>query len=203
MARSTQVDSSRPAQPLAMGTSLNRARAFQAGRFVVVGALNTLVDYLLFIGLTKTFHLPLSWVWVAKLVSGTVAISLSFFLNRNWVFRAKGRARAQAVRFVATTVFAVYAIQTPLTQLFADSFTLPGRTLYELLHAAGLPRHLPSIVTEPLAIKTAAFALATVVSMVFNFVVYRRWVFRARDLDSDSAPAPDTAPGPPVRPPLV
>jgi putative flippase GtrA len=184
MARSTQAETSgraQPPSPRRLGVSRNRASTFQAGRFAVVGALNTLVDYVLFIGLTKTFHLSLSWVWVAKLVSGTVAISLSFFLNRNWVFRAQGRARAQAVRFVATTVFAVYAIQTPLTQLFADTFTWPGRTFYDLLHTTGLPRHLPSIVTEPLAIKTAAFALATVVSMVFNFVVYRRWVFRARD----------------------
>jgi putative flippase GtrA len=135
----------------------------------------------LFIGLTKTFHLALSSVWVAKVASGTVAISLSFFLNRNWVFRAKGSARAQAVRFSATTVFAVYAIQTPLTQVFADTLTWPGRTLYDLLHGLGVAQHVPSVVTEPLAIKTAAFLLATAVSMVFNFVVYRRWVFRARD----------------------
>lgn len=158
-----------------------RASRFQVGRFVVVGVLNTLVDYVLFIGLTKTLHLALSWVWVAKLVSGTVAISLSFVLNRNWVFRARGRARAQAVRFVATSVFAVYAIQTPLTQLFANTFSWPGRTLYDALHGLGVPRHLPSVVTEPLAIKTAAFVLATAVSMVFNFVVYRNWVFRTRD----------------------
>jgi putative flippase GtrA len=184
MTCNTQAETSgraQPPSPRRLAVYRNRASTFQAGRFAVVGALNTLVDYVLFIGLTKTFHLPLSWVWVAKLASGTVAISLSFLLNRNWVFRAQGRARAQAVRFVATTVFAVYAIQTPLTQLFADTFTWPGRTFYDLLRSAGLPQHVPSIVTEPLAIKTAAFALATVVSMVFNFIVYRRWVFRARD----------------------
>jgi putative flippase GtrA len=180
----TQTDASGHAHPASRprpGVARNRASRLQVGRFVAVGALNTLVDYVLFIGLTKTLHLALSWVWVAKLVSGTVAITLSFVLNRHWVFRAKGRARPQAVRFVATTVFAVYAIQTPLTQLFANTFTWPGRTLYDLLHGLGFPQHLPSVFTEPLAIKTAAFLLATVVSMVFNFVVYRRWVFRTKD----------------------
>jgi putative flippase GtrA len=180
----TRTDAPRLAQQASRprpGVSLSRASRLQVGRFVAVGALNTVVDYVLFIGLTKTLHLALPWVWVAKLLSGTVAISLSFVLNRNWVFRAQGRAQAQAVRFVAASVFAVYAIQTPLTQLFANTFTWPGRTLYDVLHGLGMPRHLPSVITEPLAIKTAAFLLATAVSMVFNFVVYRRWVFRTRD----------------------
>src|SRR5262249_33393235 len=54
-------------------------RTHQARRFVAVGILNTGVDYTLFIGLTKVFSIPLHLVWTAKLVSGTVALSISFF----------------------------------------------------------------------------------------------------------------------------
>jgi putative flippase GtrA len=115
---------------------------------------------------------------VAKLASGTVAISISFYLNRRWVFQATGAGKAQAVKFVATTIIGVYAIQTPLTQLFASSYTDPGTGLYRLFKAIGLADDLPSVVTRPLAIKTAAFALATAVSMSFNFLLYRYWVFR-------------------------
>ena len=154
------------------------ASALQVRRFVVVGVLNTSVDYVLFVALTKVLRLPLDWVWVAKLASGTVAISISFYLNRRWVFQAAGAAKPQAVKFVATTILGVYAIQTPLTQLFASSYTDPGRGLYRVLKAIGLADDFPSVVTKPLAIKTAAFALATVVSMTFNFLVYRYWVFR-------------------------
>lgn len=154
------------------------ASALQVRRFVVVGVLNTLVDYVLFVVLTKVLRLPLDWVWVAKLASGSVAISISFYLNRRWVFQATGAAKAQAVRFVATTILGVYAIQTPLTQLFASSYTDPGRGLYRVLKALGIPDDFPSVVTKPLAIKTAAFALATLASMTFNFLLYRYWVFR-------------------------
>jgi putative flippase GtrA len=163
----------------AVSVSRGWASTLQVRRFVAVGVLNTLVDYVLFIALTKALHLSLSWVWVAKLVSGTVAISLSFYLNRTWVFRTNGAAKAQAARFVATTVFAVYAIQTPLTQIFSDTYTWIGRASYDVLRDTGIPGHFPGVLTEPLAIKTTAFVMATAVSMTFNFIVYRSWVFRS------------------------
>jgi len=59
------------------------ASALQIRRFVAVGVLNTFVDYVLFVTLTKVLRLPLDWVWVAKLASGTVAISISFYLMGN------------------------------------------------------------------------------------------------------------------------
>ena len=36
----------------------------------------------------------------------------------------------------------------------------------------------PGILTEAAAIKTAAFGLATIASMGWNFILYRTWVFR-------------------------
>ena len=143
---------------------------------MAVGVVNTSVDYVLFVGLTKVLRLPLDWVWVAKLISGTVAISISFYLNRRWVFRVTGARTSQAARFVATTVLGVYAIQTPLTQLFTNSVPGLGKALYDVLKDAGLSG---SVLTELLAIKTVAFALATCVSMTFNFLLYRFWVFRS------------------------
>jgi putative flippase GtrA len=150
----------------------------QARRFVVVGGLNTLVDYVLFVGLTKLLHLPLDSVWVAKLISGTVAISISFLLNRRWVFGRSGAAvHHQAARFLAATAIGVYCIQAPLTQLLAGVYQRPGRVLYSVLRDIGLAQAFPSVLTEPLATKTAAFVLATCCSMTFNFLAYRYWVF--------------------------
>lgn len=146
-------------------------------RFAAVGVLNTAVDYGIFITLTKLLRLPLGWVWIAKLVSGSVAIALSFYLNRRWVFRSVGGGHTQAVRFLATTLVGVIGIQTSFTQLFASRYTSPGRSLFDVLKDLGLHGDLPSVVTEPLAIKTAAFVIATAASMTFNFVLYRYWVF--------------------------
>jgi putative flippase GtrA len=163
-------------------TALHRhtwVKTLQARRFAIVGAVNTLVDYVLFVGLTKILHLPLDLVWVAKLMSGTVAISISFALNRSWVFGATSHgAMRQATKFVGATAIGVYGVQTPLTQLFASVFQAPGRALYAVLRDVGLAQAFPSLLTQALATKTAAFALATCVSMAFNFLAYRYWVFR-------------------------
>ena len=159
-------------------------RTLRARRFVAVGALNTSVDYVLFVALTKILHLPLDWVWVAKVMSGTVAISISFFLNRHWVFGASGgKAKHQAARFVAATAIGVYGIQTPLTQLFAGVYQAPGRALFSILRDTHLTHIAPSVLTEAFATKTAAFALATVFSMAFNFLAYRFWVFPKQSRD--------------------
>ena len=155
--------------------------ALQVSRFAVVGVANTLVDYVIFVGITKVFHLALDSVWIAKVISGTVAMTLSFFLNRRWVFGARGHAPVhhQAARFFAATAVGVYGIGVPVTQLFARVYQGPGRWLHDVLRHIGLAGAAPSIFTEAFATKTAAFAIATFCSMIFNFLAYRFWVFRA------------------------
>jgi putative flippase GtrA len=149
----------------------------QAGRFALVGIANTLLDYVLFIGLTKVFSIPLNWVWVAKAISGAIAIVNSFYLNRAWVFQNRGTVAWQAPKFVIATLIGVYAIQTPITQLFTSVIAEPGERFYETLHALGVTQVAPSVITEPLTVKTAAFVLATAASMTWNFWAYRLWVF--------------------------
>jgi putative flippase GtrA len=39
--------------------------------------------------------------------------------------------------------------------------------------------HLGLPVTESFTIKTVAFALATLVSLTWNFLIYKFWVFRS------------------------
>lgn len=156
------------------------ARTLQFRRFAVVGVANTSIDYVLFVGLTRILHLPLDLVWIAKVISGTVAISVSFYLNRTWVFQSAAGSFSQAARFLAATVVAVYGIQTPLTHVFASPYPDIGEALYAAFVKTGLPQAFPTVLTEALAIKTAAFAIATSVSMTVNFLLYRFWVFRQR-----------------------
>jgi putative flippase GtrA len=145
--------------------------------FAVVGVWNTLLDYVLFIGFTKLFAIPLAWVWVAKAASGAVAIANSFVLNRMWVFRGSGSIVREGAAFLAATIIGVYAIQTPLTQVFSSVFPGLGKLAFDAADAVGLADALPTVVTEAFAVKTTAFALATVASMTWNFFAYRYWVF--------------------------
>jgi putative flippase GtrA len=151
----------------------------QVGRFGIVGLANTLLDFVLFQALTRIFGLPLSQVWIAKAISGSVALAFSFALNRSWVFRAvggRGRMAGQAARFVVVTVIGVFVIQTVLTQFFASVVPQPGELVYRLVEALGLD----AVLSEAFVIKTVAFGLATVASMTWNFVTYKWWVFGPR-----------------------
>jgi putative flippase GtrA len=141
--------------------------------------VNTLTDYVVFMLLTRIFSVPLPRVWIAKLVSGGLAMAVSFMLNRGWVFSSRdARRTGQVARFLVTTISASWGIQLGLTQFFSSVWPLPGRVLFATLSELGAPQVAPGIITEPASIKTAAFGLATLASMAWNFVLYRTWVFR-------------------------
>ena len=141
--------------------------------------VNTLTDYVVFMLLTKIFSVPLERVWIAKLVSGGLAMAVSFLLNRVWVF-ASGDARrsGQVGRFLITTISASWGIQLGLTQFLSSVWAIPGLVGFAVLSRLGLTAMAPGVLTEAAAIKTAAFCLATIASAAWNFVLYRIWVFR-------------------------
>jgi putative flippase GtrA len=155
----------------------------QVARFGLVGIMNTAIDYTLFISLTWLFSIPLDRVWMAKLVSGSVAMINSFFFNRNWVFRRSGnrqQATQQLARFLLSTLVAVFVIQLGLTQLFTSELPQLGHFVYTILEALGLAGlDLPvGAVTEEFTIKTVAFGLATIGSLTWNFLLYKLWAFK-------------------------
>jgi putative flippase GtrA len=142
-------------------------------RFGIVGVVNTVVDYVVFIGLTIAFAIPLSEVWIAKYPSSVVAMAVSFGLNRSWVFRAReGRLATQLLRFASTTLVGVFVIQNLLTQFFASNFPFFGKAVWRGLDAMGIA------LDESFVIKTVAFALATIASLTWNFLTYKFWAFR-------------------------
>jgi putative flippase GtrA len=137
----------------------------QIRRFDASGVVNALTDYVVFMLLTKIFSVPLERVWVAKLVSGGLAMAVSFLLNRGWVFASRdARHSTQVGRFLVTTISASWGIQLGLTQFFSSIWPTPGLAAFTALRRLGLPAMAPGIVTLPAAIKTVAFGLATMAS---------------------------------------
>lgn len=153
----------------------------QVARFGLVGVLNTLLDYVLFIALTIAFGLPLSRVWIAKYTSSAIAMAVSFTLNRRFVFRSRQDAvGGQALRFVIATLIGVFVIQNLLTQFFASVFQYPGTGVHSLLEDVGLAP------PEKFTIETVAFALGTVASLTWNFLAYKYWAFRPAKPDREA-----------------
>lgn len=128
-------------------------------RFVIVGVANTLIDFGVLFTLTEVgVHFIL-----ANMIATFVALTFSFFVNRSFTFEATGNTAPQAIKFVAVTLFGLWALQPVVL--------LAGVWLLE----ASLGERVALLVSK---------VAATIVSMVFNYVMYDRFVFRNRGTDT-------------------
>jgi putative flippase GtrA len=132
-----------------------RAQLSLLSRFASVGVVNTLVDFGLFLLLVG---LGLHTV-PANLLSTTAGMAVSFAGNRRFVFGATGNRRRELALFVVVCGAGVWLVQ-------------PGVILgLSAVMSAGT--NLSAFVIAPLS-----KAAAIVVAAIWNFVLYRRLVFR-------------------------
>lgn len=119
-------------------------------RYVIVGGINTGVDFLTFLLLHTLFAVNLG---VSQAAGYCAGILNSFLLNKFWTFENKTSPRkttSQAVKFVAVNVatlgISVYGLQV-----------LAGNWGLHILAAKGM---------------------ITLLTMVLNYLGYKLWVFR-------------------------
>jgi putative flippase GtrA len=122
-------------------------------RFILVGIANTAIDFIVLLCLTAG-GLPLV---LSNILSTSVALTFSFFANRTFTFGSTGKKRSQAVRFLLVTLVGLWVLQ-PIVLVLAVP-VLEGMLSREA-----------SIVVAKL--------IATVVSMVWNYLLYDSLVFR-------------------------
>jgi putative flippase GtrA len=119
----------------------------QFTKFAVVGTINFATHLSVYLLLTRPFHLPIA---VANPLAFTVAVSVSFLLNRRWTFRVTtGDHRAQYVKFFGVSLAGLGINQA---------------ILLSLVHGFGFH-------------DIFAFVLAVGVVMFWNFFVNRHWTF--------------------------
>lgn len=79
-------------------------------RFVLVGALNTTIDFGVFNLLLLLAHMP---AVMASIISTSVAMVLSYLLNRKFVFRPAAKMHGkEAVQFFAVTIVGLWVVQS-------------------------------------------------------------------------------------------
>lgn len=124
-------------------------------RFALVGGFNTALDFgilLLFVALGGDKI-------VGNYLSTTVAFIFSFFANKTFTFKAKtGDARREFISFTVVTLFGLWILQ-PLV-ILGVSAALAPLTL-----------------AEPVVLMVAKL-IATVVSLIWNYFMYSRFVFK-------------------------
>lgn len=141
------------------------------GKFGVVGVLNTLIDFIIYNLLSSKTTLTLIQ---SNLISTSVAMTFSFWANRKLVFESrKGSPIKEAVIFLAVTAFGLYILQNGIIHLLTVNWTGPVHLAIRVVHGLGLSSKL----SDSFVIKNSAKLAGIVVSMTWNYLTYRKWVF--------------------------
>jgi putative flippase GtrA len=68
---------------------LTRLVSFETARFLVVGLVNTVIGYLIGVGI-YLFLAPIAHIVFIGILGGVISIVVSFLTQRVWVFRSSG-----------------------------------------------------------------------------------------------------------------
>ena len=142
-------------------------------KFGLVGILNTLVDFSIFNVLTNK---SIGWKKIpANLMSTTIAMIVSFALNRGFVFHATaGNIYVQTVEFFVVTAFGLYVLQNIVIWLLLSVWQWPVEFAFSIVKALKLDR----LLSHEFVRKNAAKAAATLVSLTWNYVMFSFIVFK-------------------------
>jgi putative flippase GtrA len=127
----------------------------QKVRFGIVGALNSLLDFGLFLSLSLG-GMP---AVAANYVSTSIALTVSFFANKKFTFRAGGGYAKQMALFFAFTAFGLWVLQ-PIIIFAVENF-------------------LGTLALERWLSLTIAKLVATAATLVWNYATYSRFVFKS------------------------
>lgn len=125
-------------------------------RFAIIGGINTILDFSVLFLLVNMSSMPYV---IANIASVSVAFVFSFFANRKFTFKSNdGNIIRQAILFGVVTLFGLWVIQSVVIVIITA-----------LLAQFGVVDNLSLLISK---------LVATVVSLVWNFVLYSKIVFK-------------------------
>lgn len=141
------------------------------GKFGVVGIINTLIDFTIYNLLSSKTTLTLIQ---SNLISTSVAMIFSFWANRSLVFESrKGNPVKEAIIFFVVTAFGLYVLQNGIIHILTVDWTGPVHLATRIVHSIGLSGKL----SDSFVIKNSAKLAGIVVSLTWNYLTYKKWVF--------------------------
>jgi putative flippase GtrA len=155
-----------------MRKHIKKALNTESIRFATIGALNTFIDFTILNILVSGLgfeRIP------ANVVSASTAMIFSYFANRHLVFRSQSRQyHKQMTLFIAGTLFGIYVLQNGTIYLLTEVWLWPVNLAVSLATHLGLNRD----VSRDFIITNSAKIAATLVSMVWNYIYYKKVVFK-------------------------
>lgn len=132
-------------------------------RFAIVGSVNTALDFSILFILTMLFNIPKE---LANFISTSVSFLFSFFANKKYTFKSTSKnLKRQFLLFTIVTLFGLWVIQTIIITAITPVFTNLG-------------------VNKPAALLISKL-IATAASLIWNYTLYSRVVFKKPKNSSD------------------
>lgn len=133
----------------------------QFSKFVIVGFVNTGIDFaVLNAEMALTGIASGKAMFLLNAISFSIATTNSFFLNKHWTFQSK-ESEKSGVKFSQFLGVSIVGIVINSAIVFALTTYMP-----------------PIMGLSPKLWANAAKVFATGISLVFNFVGYKFWVFK-------------------------
>lgn len=122
-------------------------------RFALIGGINTGIDFALLVLLNSVGVNK----YIANFISTSAAFIFSFFANRTFTFKSSGDAKKQAIPFLIVTLSGLWILQPLIIWLCTPLFNSLNQEIALLL----------------------AKLIATIASLIWNYVLYSRIVFKS------------------------
>jgi len=173
-----------------MDKKTSRSEVKQVGRFGLVGILNTLIDIVVLNILAVTIlpktlvvatftvfgvELIITGLVLAGLISGTIAMINSFVFNMRFTFKRQEIDTRHVVYFFLITMFGIYIIRPIILKLLTDVWLWPSQLAYSITNGVGLP------FSQDFDQRNLALAVAILVVLVFNYLMYKNFVFKKNE----------------------
>jgi putative flippase GtrA len=159
---------------------LKKLWEIKLARFLCVGVFNTLLDLSILNTLVFLGHIP---YLAANLVSASISMSISYFLNHRFVFRSKEEHNFKRfIHFFAVTGIGILGIQSLVIYSVTHLLDHHKSTVVSLIHTL----HLGSLSARAFELNLGKM-LAVLTAMVWNFIIYQLVIFRnpTEGLDED------------------
>lgn len=132
-------------------------------RFTIVGSINTVIDFSILFTLTMFLNIPKE---LANFISTSVSFLFSFFANKQYTFKSTSKnLKRQFLLFTIVTLFGLWVIQT-------------------IIIAATTPVFTNLDINKPAALLISKL-IATAASLIWNYTLYSRVVFKKPKNSSD------------------
>lgn len=120
-------------------------------KFLIVGVLNTAIDFCLLFLLTKLFNFP---ILISNIISTSVALMFSFGVNKKFTFKYQDSEKYIFLKFIIITLIGLWIIQ-PIIILFINNLLNINNVINLFIGKS----------------------LATVVTLIWNYLLYSKLVF--------------------------